>query len=221
MMEVVPATLKISGNTVTVILDEAEIQDNSQYEIRLTDLKSLDGKSVLDEYKYKIVTELSPAYCNISDVAVMVDTFVDIPESMILYYIREASKYVDYINNGGSSGTGSTTSNTEITFPMREFVKTKATIDCLLKAYVNKAAGSGIKGKLGEISFENTEKYATSINDLLDDLWKRLKGWEDAIKGYELEGRAAPVYAIRGSETSDNTPASELINDITRDLPVT
>ena len=221
MMEVVPATLKISGNTVTVVLDDAEIQDNSQYEIRLTDLKSLDGKSVLNEYKYKVVTELSPAYCNISDVAVMVDTFVDIPESMILYYIREASKYVDYINNGGSSGTGSTTSNTEITFPMREFVKTKATIDCLLKAYVNKAAGSGIKGKLGEISFENTEKYATSINDLLDDLWKRLKGWEDAIKGYELEGRATPVYAIRGSETSDNTPASELINDITRDLPVT
>ena len=86
---------------------------------------------------------------------------------------------------------------------------------------LNKAAGSGIKGRLGEISFENTEKYATSINDLLDDLWDQLKGWQDAIRGYELEGRAAPVYAVRGSETSDNSLTSEIVNDMTRDLPVT
>ena len=36
--ETIPATLKISGNTVTVILNDAEILDNSQYEIRLKDL---------------------------------------------------------------------------------------------------------------------------------------------------------------------------------------
>ena len=40
-MEIVPATLKIVGNTVTIIPDEGEILDNSQYEIRLKDLKSL------------------------------------------------------------------------------------------------------------------------------------------------------------------------------------
>lgn len=218
-MEIVPATLKIVGNMAIITLDDAEIQDNSQYEIRLKDIKSLDGKASLDDLKYKVVTELSPAYCNVSDVAVLLDTFVDVPESTILYYIREASKYVDYIQAGGSSGGGSTSTTSEVTFPMREFVKIKATIDCLLKAYVNKAAGSGIKGTLGEISFENTEKYATSINDLLDDLWNRLKGWEDALKGYELEGRAAPVYAVRASETSEATTFSEIVDSIERELP--
>ena len=219
-MEIVPATLKIVGNTVTIIPDEGEILDNSQYEIRLKDLKSLDGKAYLDDYKYRVVTEMTPAYCNISDVAMLVDTF-DVSESTILYYIREASKYADYISAGGSSGTSSsiTGSSTEVTFPMKEFVKIKTTIDCLLKAYVNKAAGSGIKGRLGEISFENTEKYATSINDLLDDLWDKLKKWEDALKGYELEGRAAPVYAIKASETSDATPFSSIVNDLTRTSP--
>lgn len=218
--ETIPATLKISGNTVTVILNDAEILDNSQYEIRLKDLKSLDGKASLEDLNYKVVTELTPAYCNISDVAILTDTFADVPESMILYYIREASKYVDYIRAGGSSGTSSSsTTSDEITFPMREFVKIKATIDCLTKAYVNKAAGSGIKGKLGEISFENTEKYATSLNDLLDDLWDQLKKWEDALKGYELEGRAQPQYAIRGSEATDVTSFSNIVDTIERDLP--
>ena len=219
-MEIVNATMKIIDNMVIVTLDDEEIQDNYQYEIRFKDLQSSDGKSFLDDYRYKVVTEMTPAYCNISDVAILVDTF-DVPESTILYYIREASKYADYISAGGSSGTSSTSTNTEVTFPMKEFVKIKTTIDCLLKAYVNKAAGSGIKGRLGEISFENTEKYATSINDLLDDLWDQLKGWQDAIRGYELEGRAAPVYAVRGSETSDNSLTSEIVNDMTRDLPVT
>ena len=121
----------------------------------------------------------------------------------------------------GSSSAAATDEN-GVSFPMREFVKTKCMIDCLLKAYVAKAAGSGIKGTLGEISFENTEKYATSINDLLDDLYARLKKWEDALRGYELEGRAAPVFATKAKEASSSDTAvfTDIVNDSSRTLPV-
>ena len=123
-----------------------------------------------------------------------------------------------------NSLSGSTSSSsTEVTFPMREFVKTKTMIDCLLKAFVNKAAGSGIKGTLGVISFENTEKYATSIDDLLNFLKAQLKGWEDALKGYELEGRAAPVYAVKAHKASsqDSTVFSDIVDSMDRELPLT
>ena len=103
---------------------------------------------------------------------------------------------------------------------MREFVKTKVMIDCLLQAYTKKAAGSGIKGTLGVISFEDTEKYATSIDDLLKDLNARLKGWEDALKGYELEGRAKPLSAVRASKAKDSTTAGEIADSINRDIPI-
>jgi len=209
-MEIVNSKITYTDNILTITLEDEEIQDNYQYEIRLKNFKSQDEKSVLDEYTYKVVTKMSPAYCKISDVAILVDTF-DVPETTILYYIREASKYVDYIMDS--------TNQTEITYPMLSFVKTKVMIDCLLKAYVNKAAGSGIKGTLGVISFENTEKYATSIDDLLDSLYKQLKGWEDALKGYEREGRAAPKFAVKASETSDSTTFSEIVNSIDRELP--
>lgn len=222
-MEIVKNKFKIIDNAIIIELDNDDeiIQDNYQYEIRLKNFKSKDGTSVLDSYNYKIVTEMSPAYCKISDVAQLVDIF-EIPESTILYYIREASKNVDYILSASStSGTSSTT--TEVTFPMREFVKTKTMLDCLLKAYVSKAAGSGIKGTLGVISFENTEKYATSIADIIADLRKQLKGWEDALKGYELEGRAAPVYAVKAKKASsqDNTVFSDIVDSMDRELPQT
>lgn len=222
-MEIVKSKFKIIDNAIIIDIDNEDeiIQDNFQYEIRLKNFKSKDGTSVLDNYTYKVVTEMSPAYCKISDVAQLVDVF-EIPESTILYYIREASKQVDYIKSASSTvSTGS--SDSEVTFPMREFVKTKTMLDCLLRAYVSKAAGSGIKGTLGVISFENTEKYATSIADLIADLRKQLKGWEDALKGYELEGRAAPVYAVKSKKASsqDNTVFSDIVDSMDRELPQT
>ena len=208
-MEIVGNKFTIVDNILSITLDD-DIVDNAQYEIRLKGFRSSDGISTLDSATYKVVTNLSPSYCNVSDVAVLVDVF-KIPESTILYYIREASRYVDYIMN-----TSGSSSLSEVTFPMREFVKTKTMIDCLLKAYVTKAASGGIKGTLGVISFENTEKYASSIDDILDDLWMRLKKWEDALKGYELEGRAAPAVAVKASNPSRVTTFDQIVNDISR-----
>lgn len=213
-MEIIKTNIKIIDNIISIEPENEKIQDNFQYEIRLKNFKSKDQKSVLENYNYKVVTKMSPSYCTISDVAILRDIY-EIPETTILYYIREASKYVDYIQDvsGNKSENG-------ITFPMREFVKTKVMIDCLLQAYTKKAAGSGIKGTLGVISFEDTEKYATSIDDLLKDLNARLKGWEDALKGYELEGRAKPLSAVRASKAKDSTTAGEIADSINRDMPI-
>ena len=220
MTSIVKCGYKVLDNML-VITPEEPISDNCQYEIRLKGFVSADGQSSLDNYSYKVVTALSPAYCKISDVAILVDTF-DIKESVVLYYIREASKYADYIMEVSGSSSSASQDADGVSFPVREFVKTKCMIDCLLKAYVAKAAGSGIKGTLGEISFENTEKYATSINDLLSDLYLRLKKWEDALRGYELEGRAAPVFATRAKDasSSDTAAFTDIVNDNTRTLPV-
>lgn len=216
-MEIIKGNVKIIDEIVSIELEE-DIEDNCQYEIRLKDFKSIDGKSVLDSYTHRVVTKLSPSYCTLSDVIVLVDTF-KIPESTVLYYIREASKHCDYIVSVAGAVSSSGGNNT-VTFPMKQFVKTKTMIDCLLQAYANKAAGSGIKGTLGVISFENTEKYATSIDDLLDDLRAELKKWEDALKGYELEGRAKPVYSIKASKTSEATTFNEIADSMTRELPI-
>lgn len=214
MASIVNGNISYIDNMLVVKLDEP-IEDNCQYEIRLKDIRSKDGNCVLDNYTCRVVTALTPSYCKVSDVAILVDTF-EIPESTILYYIREASKYADYILEAYG------TSVDLDSFPMHEFVKTKVMIDCLTRAYVYKAAGSGIKGTLGEISFENTEKYASSINDLLDDLWRRLKGWEDALKGYELEGRAAPKWAVKAHEASESDSATftDIVDNIERKLVV-
>ena len=194
------------------------IKDKSQYEVRIKGLQSPDGTANLDTFKYTFVTSMSPAYCTVSDLAVFRDTF-DIPESMILYYIREASKYADYIKEASADIVSSSTTKAEITFPMFQFVRTKVMLDCLLKAFINKAAGAGIKGTLGKISFENTEKYSSNLDDLLDFLKAQLKLWQDAIRGYELEGRAAPVWSKKAYKTQDPTTFAQLINDIQREEP--
>lgn len=214
-METVTCSYTVIDNMLIIDVPEG-IKDNSQYEIRIKGLQSSDGKAVLDTFKHSLVTAMSPAYCTVSDMAVFRDTF-DIPESMILYYIREASKYADYIREASADIGNSSTA--EVTFPMFQFVRVKVMLDCLLKAFINKAAGAGIKGTLGKISFENTEKYSSNLDDLLDFLKAQLKMWKDAIRGYELEGRASPVWAKKAYKTQDPTTFAQLINDIMREPP--
>ena len=216
-MEVIKnATYEVLDNILTITLPDG-IKDNSLYEIRVKGLTSTDGKAQLQDLNYKCVTALSPSYCNISDVSMLQDTF-GISENTILYYIRAASKYADYIAES-STTVGQTTTVTEITIPIQNFVITKVMLDCLLNAFINKAAGAGIKGTLGKISFENTEKYASNIDDLLDYLKAQLKMWQDAIRGYELEGRVAPVWAKKAYKTQNPTTFAQLINDINREPP--
>ena len=216
-MEVIKnATYEILDNILIVTLPDG-IQDNSQYEIRVKGLQSTDGKSQLD-LNYRCVTALSPSYCTVSDVAILQDTF-GIPENTILYYIRAASKYADFIVENISTTSTATTTITEITVPIHNFVITKVMLDCLLNAFINKAAGAGIKGTLGKISFENTEKYASNIDDLIDALKAQLKMWEYAIRGYTLEGRAAPVWAKKAYKTQNATTFASLVNDINHEPP--
>ena len=207
---------EILDNILIVTLPDG-IKDNSQYEIRVKGLKSIDGKAQLEELKYRTVTELSPSYCGVSDVSMLQDVF-GVPENTILYYIRSASKYADFVIEN-SAGTGQNATITEITVPIQNFVITKVMLDCLLNAFINKAAGSGIKGTLGKISFENTEKYASNIDDLLDYLKAQLKMWEYAMRGYTLEGKAKPVWAKKAYQTQDPTTFAQLINDINREPP--
>ena len=209
---------EVLDNMLIVTLPDG-VKDNSQYEIRIKGLKSNDGKSQLDNLNYRVITELTPSYCNISDVAMLQDTF-GISENTILYYIREASKYADYIMESVSSAANNSNSTVvEISVPLHNFVVTKVMLDCLLKAFINKAAGAGIKGTLGKISFENTEKYASNIDDLIDALKAQLKMWLDALRGYEFEGRAVPQWAKKSYKTNNPTRFADLVNDINREPP--
>ena len=219
-MEVVKCEYTVMDNMLIVKPTDG-IKDNSLYEIRFKNLHSEDGKAVLESEKHSIVTKMTPSYCKVSDVAVLTDTF-GISESTILYYIREASKFADYYSSDDTtvSTSTSTTTTEEISIPQNMFVKTRVMLDCLLNAYVNKAASEGVKGTLGKISFENTEKYASNIDDLLDYLKAQLKTWQEALRGYEFEGRVASQFAKRGSKTTKNTTFADLVNDINREPPV-
>ena len=57
-MEVIKdATYEVLDNMLIVTLPE-DIKDNSQYEIRIKNLVSADGKSTMDTLNYRVTTAL-------------------------------------------------------------------------------------------------------------------------------------------------------------------
>lgn len=196
-MEKIELTYKVFDNFIEITPATA-IADNSIYEIRIKGVKSADGKKKLDDLRLKVVTYLTPSYCSVEGINSLIDVF-GIPEDRLLYYIREASRHADYIMGGTAVKAGTTP-----TFQVEQFVKTKATIDALLKAYMERASESGSKGTLGDVTFESSENYG-SIKDLIKTLKDELKKWEDAMRGYHNEGRAKPKATRVGLKASSNS----------------
>lgn len=124
-----------------------------------------------------------------------------------MYYIREASKYAEYLKKTSITGTPS--------FEVQQFVKYKAAMDAVLKTYVSKARIGGTKGKIGEVTFENTDRVDV-FSGLLSMLKKEVKIWEDAIRGYGFAGFAKPVSTVKGSKPKTGNPFSSIVTSLNR-----
>ena len=184
--------IKVFDNFIEIV-PKGGVKDNSVYEIRLKGVRSPNRIKVTEEV-VKFATAMTPAYCSIMDVASLME-IVDIPEDIILYNIREASRYIDYVYE--KVNMGKKLKPNSIPFEVKEFVRFKAAKDCLIKLYMSLIADKTIEGTLGEVKFKNRESLP-DIKDLLDYLDGEIKKWLDAVKGYHLEGRAKMKTAIRG-----------------------
>ena len=206
-MKTVPFTFRVLGNCLEITPDEP-IEDNAIYEVRLRNIKSKDGKKEYSNQKFEITTAMTPMYCSVDEIKMLVDVF-DIPESTILMMIRRASKEADFIN-----GKPVDISN-GIPFEVEQFVAVKASLLSLLRAYAVSGSESGLEGTLGKITFKNGDELS-SIKALLDRLRDAAKKWQEAIRGYVFEGRNVSKFALRGNRTLRPTPAYAILDDWTR-----
>lgn len=187
-MERVEFQIKVFDNFIE-ITPVGGVKDNSVYEIKIKNLKQLGGRAVLDSASVKLVTELTPAYASLQAVESLVES-CGIEKQTILFHIREASKYVDFVKGVPQQG--------QAAFEVEQFVKYKAAHECVLRYYIDRTSESGNKGTLGDVQFDNSVKLA-DISELLKALRAQADEWKDALRGYKNEGRAKPVSAVKSS----------------------
>lgn len=206
-MKTVSFTYRVFDNCLEIIPDEP-IEDNAIYEVRLKNIASKDGKREYPNQKFEITTAMTPMYCSVDEIKMLVDVF-DIPESIILMMIRNASREADFINGKPVDTTNG------VPFEVQQFVAVKASLLSLLRAYAVGGAESGLEGTLGKITFKNGDELA-SIKALIDRLRGEANKWQEAIRGYVFEGRNVSKYALRGNRSLRPTPAHAILDDWTR-----
>ena len=222
MAEIVEASAALSEDGKTLIVTPAGgLADNSIYEIEIAGVKSSDGSKTLPAFKARIITPLSPMYCTVDSIRALVDSF-GIPEQNLRIYIRDASKYADYILS--NSGNVSAQDKKKRQFALEQFVRTKVTLDCMQRSCMDRASsGAGSTFKLDAV--EITESMNSTVwKSMIADLRKDLQKWQDAIRGYTNEGRAKPKatrVGIKASENNDvsHTTVDKILNDISRTMP--
>lgn len=187
----------VDGNKL-IITPLNGINNNEIYNIKLKDIESADKSRAIEELSFEVITEVKPAYTDLFSVKELLSG-IDISERTILYNIREASKYADYVASSSSIDVSS--------FEVQQFVKYTAAHKSLLTFYINKASKTGEKGQIGDVVFENVVKL-TDITNLLKELKQEADFWLNAARGYGLEGRAKPVSTVRGKKA--NPPMSKL-----------
>ena len=210
MAKKIDFTYRVFDNCLEIIPKE-EILDNSIYDLRIKNIKSLDGK-VLEDYSAKITTKLTPCYCLIDAVKILLNDF-EIPDSEILFFIRQASKQAEYINGGPPK----LDENGNVPYVIEKYVETKATYDALVKAYISGNNDAGMEGSVGDLTFKNGDTI-DNLRKLLTSLKDDIKTWQEAIRGYEFEGRNEMNYALRANFTLRGTPAHVILKDYTRNV---
>lgn len=176
------------------IIPKDGVKDNSIYEIKLKGIRALNSREDLIETDYKFITAMNPMYCSLMDVESLMD-IVEIPKDIVLYNIREASKYARYVYD---SYNYENFNNKRIPYAIKEFTRYKAAKDCLLKVYMALVTDNLIEGSLGDITWKTRDKVP-DIKKLLQYLDEEIAKWLDAIRGYEFEGRARPKTAVKHS----------------------
>lgn len=186
-VEKIDFTVKVYDNFIE-IKPTAPIKDNSLYEIKFKDLKTVGGYDV-DNFTHKVSTAMTPMYCSIHDVRSVFYSEL-ITDEDILYNIRSASRFADFL-----LGTKKIKLK-DVTFEVQSFVKYRALKECLLKAYMGKVELGLTEGTLGYVTFKN-QGQPKDIKDLLKLLEDEIAFWKDALWGY-VEGTAKMRSAIRG-----------------------
>lgn len=198
-MEKVKFKIEVIDNYLEIIPLEP-LKDNSVYTIKINDLKSTSG-DFLDISK-KIVTKITPLYSTIYAVKTLIDG-INIPEDVILYHIREASRFVDYMKEGME------VDEDDIPFEVSQFVKYKAAYECILRYSVQISSSFGVSGTVGEVSFSERET-TKDISSILKDLAKEADKWKDEVRGFKLEGRAKMKATVRGGRRTPKYDSIDL-----------
>lgn len=186
----------ISGNILTIVPDESTpFKDNSIYTIKILNLKSKDGELLTADYK--IVTKMTPLYTTVEEVIALIGDY-NIDEDIILMNIRSGSKFADYILSVVGGGK---IDEEDIPFEVEQLVKYYAAHECLLRYSIDMASTVGVKGAVGNVSFEDRET-TKDISMLLKHFCNEIEKWKDEVKGYKLEGRAKMQSGVRGAKAN-------------------
>ena len=189
MLEKVNFTAKAYDNYIEITPDDG-IFDNCMYEIKLHNLKSADGVSELNNQKIIVYTKICPAYTTVEAVKSLLYN-CGVPDPTILYHIREASKFVEYVTN-------KTYSDNYVPYNVFEYVKYKSAYDSLISFTVNGVSNGITKGTMGDVSYEK-EINVGDLTDLLKLLKEEVNKWYDSLFGVMYKGPASPSITVKSS----------------------
>lgn len=199
-MEKVDFTIKVYDNYLEIIPIDG-VLDNSLYEIHFKDLHEENGHKVLDKLDVKICTAMTPCYSSISAIRNLLGD-IEIPDETILFHIREASKYADYILDSMEAYNYIQIKEKDLKkYQAEQLVKYKAAHECCLRFYMDKAAENGIKGTLGDITFDSGISMP-DISDLLNNLKDEIEKWTLALQSQNTTIRAKTQTGVKSSNTT-------------------
>lgn len=214
MAETITGTMAVDEFDPSVLVITPEtVQDNSIYKIKIKGLINAETGEKLPPQIIEIKTAYSPLYCSLESLKMLVDTF-SLTDEQMLSYIRDASKYADFVSGGKADETD---------FAVEQFTRTKAILDCLIKSFMSRTYEGGATYKLDTVEFQDATN-STGFRALIDALKKELQKWQDAIRGYYNEGRVKPKATRVGIKSSQNsdvayTTVDDILQDITRTVP--
>lgn len=201
-------TCVVSGSTVTITPQDG-LESNCEYQLVID--STVAGTNAIQlgfDCVVNFSTQFTPLYADYQDVYYDLYPLTEnLPQQVIYRAIREASSYAkelrSYIETNNSSLTATDWEDmANIPFYIKQFVRYQAGYTLFMQTYQERYGAMGKLKQLGDFILQDTGNITNDVNNIISDLKKRIKPWQDQIMNLGMSrGYAMPQSATRGESS--------------------
>ncbi|UNY39828.1 structural protein [Bacillus phage vB_BauM_KLEB27-3] len=227
-------------NIITLTVPEETILNDEEYTVIISPkIKSITGKPMAEPYVFAFMSKFDHLYGDEESIRDDLRPYAkNIPDRMLYRYMRDISREAYDIVSTTSTFNAADYADGKAPFFVHQYVRYKTSYQLFLNAYMNQIAPGGDDGddggltitagtiKLGDLTVQGGSESTSSgssnksgvelsidMNDVLEEMKKRIKHWEDLLHGYHNRGYAKPK---QGQMSSNSTPSTGYPEFLTR-----
>jgi hypothetical protein len=201
---VVPGTVQVSGNKIT-FTPTAPFANNMKYTVMLSsDIKSVKGTNLTQEYTFNFQSKFSPSYCSIDVIIDDISPWIgNLSRELIARYIYRSSVFADNMAVDAPMQPDPVTAVPTLTYEAQQFVRYDVDMKLIQLVYLDRVAHGGDDIQLGDFMIKKKSSFTPDLQGAYKGIRDNRQLFYDGIMGQHRRRYSKSRVASKGGNLTN------------------